>query len=276
VDEKEWTRQAIGEHASIASFCSFTLQLLTNRAPPHLVEASLRAALDELNHATAAFEIASQRASNRFGSSGEGVRIEPGALPPTSLRFEQNLTALGVATAREGCIDETLSALLMAAEVVVEGRRSSSIADKVDGLQILQTKRQIAWEEGSHAALAWKTILWICQTDGEACGKIRSEVLNRDSIPRQHVATEEKQIEMLLQPAWVKLFETLLEFAFSNEDVDENETNRVCSLEVYRMDAATAASDDSFVAADDDDDDDRMSFLEALVGSILRQVMCAH
>jgi hypothetical protein len=64
--------------------------------------------MDDLNHATTAFDMASLLT---------GQQIEPGALPPSKLAFDKNLTALALATAREGCVVETLSALALAVEV---------------------------------------------------------------------------------------------------------------------------------------------------------------
>lgn len=93
---EEWTHRAIGEHASIASFASFVIALMANQAPPHLIQRALLAAMDELNHATISFTVASILL-------GDGTNIEPGPLPPSTLTFSKNLTALGIATAREGC-----------------------------------------------------------------------------------------------------------------------------------------------------------------------------
>lgn len=56
--ESDWANRAVGEHASIASFAAFTIALMSNQAPPDLIRDSLRAAMDELNHATISFEMA--------------------------------------------------------------------------------------------------------------------------------------------------------------------------------------------------------------------------
>jgi hypothetical protein len=44
----EWTTRALGEHASISSFAAFTIALMSNNAPPGLVQDALLAALDEV------------------------------------------------------------------------------------------------------------------------------------------------------------------------------------------------------------------------------------
>jgi hypothetical protein len=47
----KWQQQALGEHASIASFNAFSLQLMVNGAPPSLLRAASKAADDEVRHA---------------------------------------------------------------------------------------------------------------------------------------------------------------------------------------------------------------------------------
>jgi hypothetical protein len=47
----KWQQQALGEHASIASFNAFSLQLMVNAAPPSLLRAASKAADDEVRHA---------------------------------------------------------------------------------------------------------------------------------------------------------------------------------------------------------------------------------
>ena len=104
----KWARNALGEHASVASFAAFSIALMTNHAPSDLVEDSLKAALDEVRHAKTSFAIASELL-------GRGV--SPGPLPPSNHQFNRDLTALAISVAKEGCVDETLSALAAAAEV---------------------------------------------------------------------------------------------------------------------------------------------------------------
>ena len=55
-----WQADALMEHASIASFARFSLQLLALGAPARLVRDAQAAALDEVRHAEHAFSIASR------------------------------------------------------------------------------------------------------------------------------------------------------------------------------------------------------------------------
>ncbi|MFZ5897429.1 MAG: hypothetical protein ACOY0T_40625 [Myxococcota bacterium] len=63
----EWARAACFEHASIASFNRFSLELLALGAPGDLVERANRAALDEVRHARLCFALASVYAGDDFG-----------------------------------------------------------------------------------------------------------------------------------------------------------------------------------------------------------------
>jgi hypothetical protein len=63
---------ALLEHASVASFARFSLQLMAAGAPASLVEAAHRAALDEIEHARLTFRLASRY---------EGRALGPGPLP---------------------------------------------------------------------------------------------------------------------------------------------------------------------------------------------------
>ena len=62
-----WLEIAQLEHASIAAFASLSLRLLAAGAPAELVTASHRAALDEVEHARIAFELASVYGGRRVG-----------------------------------------------------------------------------------------------------------------------------------------------------------------------------------------------------------------
>mmetsp|Transcript_39717 Transcript_39717/g.83496 ORF Transcript_39717/g.83496 Transcript_39717/m.83496 type:complete len:630 (+) Transcript_39717:53-1942(+) len=189
---QEWTTNALGEHSSIASFSAFSIALLTNAAPSNLVEDALHAALDEVRHAKTSFEIASKL------SGGKNI-VRPGALPESKHVFLQDLTTLALAVAREGCVDETLSALEAAAEAdllraALVTRTSNSGTNNLDTsskyadidedvLKWIHDELQtIALEESKHAALAWRTLEWACRKDEDACRAVRRQVLNENEM----------------------------------------------------------------------------------------------
>ncbi|HEU4537511.1 MAG TPA: hypothetical protein VFS00_25505, partial [Polyangiaceae bacterium] len=64
---QHWLDVAALEHASVASFARFTLELLALGAPPALVAEAQRAGLDEVAHAEVAYALASAYAGRRFG-----------------------------------------------------------------------------------------------------------------------------------------------------------------------------------------------------------------
>jgi hypothetical protein len=67
------------EHASVASFMRFALALLAHGAPADLVRDANAAALDEIEHARAAFALASALAGEPLGPAAESKSIGSGA-----------------------------------------------------------------------------------------------------------------------------------------------------------------------------------------------------
>ena len=177
----EWTQRALGEHSSIASFSAFSIALMTNQAPSSLVEDSLKAGLDEIRHARTSFDIASKLL---------GKNVEPSSLPESKHEFDHDLTALALAVAREGCVDETLSALSAAAEVESinsflengsEGSKYSNISHDV--LRWIRDElRTIALDESNHSALAWRTLKWVCSVDSDACSAVQKQVFDETKL----------------------------------------------------------------------------------------------
>ncbi|MDP2308969.1 MAG: ferritin-like domain-containing protein [Pseudomonadota bacterium] len=141
-----WARIGLAEHASVASFSRFALDLLAQGAPADLVADAHAAALDEVRHAKLAFGIASAFANDTLG---------PGPLTLGDLSLSADLAALAFATAREGCVAETLSALQMA-----EAR------DRATDPAIRAALTLIARDEARHAALAWRTVRWALLAGG--------------------------------------------------------------------------------------------------------------
>jgi hypothetical protein len=173
----EWTQRALGEHASVASFSAFSIALMTNAAPSSLVEDSLKAGLDEICHAQVSFEIASKLL---------GKDVDPSSLPESKHEFGQDLTALALAVAREGCVDETLSAIAAAFTVdeiskLLEGE---DINSKYAGIThdllhwIGEELKNITLDESNHSALAWRTLKWVCSIDSDACSAVEREVFD--------------------------------------------------------------------------------------------------
>jgi hypothetical protein len=175
---------------------------MSNQVPPDLIRDSLLAALDELEHATTSFEMATLLT---------GRHMEPGALAPSKHSFGGDIMALAMGAAREGCIAETLSALVLAAEV-----DNSASLDDVYSLLADKT-RTIALEEGKHSSLAWRTIRWVCSIDAVACDAVKTQVLN----PPNLIGAGRKRLTSAaddeVEEAWTRIHEVLLPFVTSGQ-----------------------------------------------------------
>jgi len=142
-----WTADALLEHASVASFARFSLALLAAGAPAELVALAHRAALDEIRHAQLCFALATAYA---------GEPVAPGPFPVgASLDAGTSLAALAASTVREGCIGETVAALVAAEQLA---------ATTDPAVQAALTR--IAADEACHAELAWRTVAWALQIGG--------------------------------------------------------------------------------------------------------------
>jgi hypothetical protein len=136
----EWLEDARMEHASIASFARFTLDLLAFGAPSELVELAQRAGLDEIEHARMCFGLAA-----RYGASESG----PGPLSAAGVCVAPSLFHAACAAFDEGCIGETLAALQ--AQAALERARDP---------EVRRVLAQIAQQEAAHAELAWRFVSW--------------------------------------------------------------------------------------------------------------------
>lgn len=152
-----WRRAARAEHASIASFARFALELLALGAPPELLADATAAMADELRHARQCLGVVVA-----LGGEAEG----PGPLRVAgALDEEPVLSQVLVGTLREGCVNETLAA----AEARAAAARCQDPA-------IREVLEGIARDEEAHAALAWRAVRWILAQDPSLAG-IASEVL---------------------------------------------------------------------------------------------------
>jgi hypothetical protein len=161
-----WTKEALFEHASVASFAQLTLDLLAFGAPPELVEEAQRAALDEVRHAKIAFALASAYA---------GQPIGPGALETSPARAS-SLADLARSTFRDACVGETIAAASLR-------DRARSAEDPT----VARALDAIAEDEERHAELAWSIVAWAIATGGSdvarAIGDARLAALNE--LPRR-------------------------------------------------------------------------------------------
>ena len=152
-----WTRMGQMEHASIAAFARFNLQLLSLGAPPDLVEACTQALADETAHTRLCFELASAYAGRAIG---------PGPLNVAGSLEASSLVDVVELVLAEGCFGETSAALeaLEAAEYA---------ADPV----IAAAYARIAADEQRHAELAFRFVRWALERGGNAVAeRVRSAI----------------------------------------------------------------------------------------------------
>jgi hypothetical protein len=152
-----WTRDGLLEHASIASFGRFALELLAVGAPATLVELAHKAALDEVRHAQIAFELATAYA---------GTTIGPSAFPFAggAVEVSSDLANVAARVVQEGCIGETLASMVAAEQ-----------AARATDPAVRKALEIIAEDEARHAELAWRTIAWAL---GHANPSVRRAITN--------------------------------------------------------------------------------------------------
>jgi hypothetical protein len=143
---EQWTQIALMEHASVAAFARFTLQLMSLGAPASLVERATAAMSDETKHAKACFAVASQYAAAPLGAGPLAVE---GSLD------ESTLEAIVLNTVREGCLGETLAA--------IEAREAAEHASDPALRELLLT---ISEDETRHAELAYRFVKWALSLGG--------------------------------------------------------------------------------------------------------------
>lgn len=142
-----WARVGQMEHASVAAFARFVLQLLQLGAPPQLVEDATQAMADETRHAQLAFSVACA-----LGTSAVG----PGSLDIERSLGETSLLDVVRLALREGCIGETAAAL--------EAREAALRAESPDLARVLHA---IADDESRHAELAFRFLGWALEQSPE-------------------------------------------------------------------------------------------------------------
>jgi hypothetical protein len=147
-----FSQQALAEHASVASFARFLMQLMHLGAPPELLMATQQAIADELDHARRCFSIA----------AAYGEPVGPGPLDTRGAISESTPEEVLEETVREGCVNETLAAV-----------EAALLAQKATDPLLKETFEVIASDEARHAGLAWKTVRWLVAQDPARLDTVR-------------------------------------------------------------------------------------------------------
>jgi hypothetical protein len=149
----QWRENGRTEHASVAAFARLTLDLVALGAPPSLVSAAQRDALDEIRHAELCFSLA---------RAIDGAEASPAAFPeaaraPAPSRFRTvALASLAVSSLVDGALNEGVSARIVA-----------RLARRVEDPALRAILREIAADEGRHAAHGWDVVRF-CLAEGGA------------------------------------------------------------------------------------------------------------
>jgi hypothetical protein len=172
---RAWTEAGLREHASVASFTGFLLDLLALGAPASLVAETTSALSDEVHHAQLCFAVASAFA---------GEPVGPGPLDATGARPGPRTLADAVrAAVREGCVDETVSA--------IDAAEACALASDPAIRSVLG---RIAADEWRHARLAWSFVAWALAEGGPAIRAIVDEELRVVEMLREGVLSRDETV----------------------------------------------------------------------------------
>jgi hypothetical protein len=153
----QWRENGRTEHASVAAFARLTLDLMALGAPPGLVAAANRDALDEIRHTELCFSLA---------RALDGKDESPGAFPEAqharTLPAGRTLAlaTLAVDSLVDGALHEGVSARVIA-----------KLARRCEEPQIRAVLKEIAADEGRHAAHGWDVVEWCLAEGGDAVAR---------------------------------------------------------------------------------------------------------
>ena len=192
---RAWLAHGQHEHASVASFARFSLELLRFGAPPQLLRVAHAAAAEEVEHAVAAWGLAAHFAQK----PPEALHV--GYFPVETVALSKTIAEFAARTLLEGCIGESEA---VARALYVHG--SMDAASMAYG-----TVAMIARDETRHAALAWATLRWArlkgASVSAPARGSAHAEGnAEEDAMLRsggQVSAAEAAEVNKLALKVWV-------------------------------------------------------------------------
>jgi hypothetical protein len=161
------------EAASVPAFERLARELRVHRAPPTLVRRARRCMRDEVVHTRMITRLAKRR----------GAEVDRVSIPRHE---ERGVEALAIENAVEGCVNETLGAII--AEVQAKTARAASTRALF---------QRIARDEARHAVLAWDVLAW-SMTKLDAGGSARVIRALRDAasgIDASSVAARSRDLQ---------------------------------------------------------------------------------
>jgi hypothetical protein len=141
---EHWSRMALMEHASVAAFARFVLELLSLGAPAELVREAQQAMRDEVEHAELCFGLASAYA---------GQPLAPGPLAIDGALAARSPCGLVLCAFREACLGETEAAV--EAQAALDSARDPAVK---------RVLARIAADEARHAELGYRFLQFALRT----------------------------------------------------------------------------------------------------------------
>ncbi len=153
----QWRENGKTEHASVAAFARLTLDLMALGAPPPLIAAANRDALDEIRHTELCFSLARAIDGNSV-SPGPFPQAQRVATLPRSRTLA--LAKIAVDSLVDGALHEGVSARVIA-----------KLARRCEVPAIRSGLKEIAADEGRHAAHGWAVVEWCLDEGGRPVGQ---------------------------------------------------------------------------------------------------------
>jgi hypothetical protein len=210
----QWCENGRTEHASVAAFARHTLDLIALGAPPSLVAAAQRDALDEIRHAELCFALA---------RSIDGGDRSPGAFPQAARSVTlpkprlMALSELAVDSLVDGALHEGASARIVA-----------KLARRCEDPAIASILKEIAADEGRHSAHGWDVVRWCVAEGGEPV--LRSLEAAARALPQ---TVHSELPEAARQGAWER-------WGIAGEALEADELSRARADLVRRVEALAA------------------------------------
>jgi hypothetical protein len=175
-----WASDGLDEHASVASFARFALELLALGAPPRLLREVQAAIADELRHAELCFELA-----HRDG----GAAVGPGPLRvgAHTLARVGDPVATALALFEEGCLNESVAAC--------EAADAAGACQDPAARHVLEI---LAADERRHATIAWGALRWLIDSYGERVSEPLRARLGRLNRERPGAARDQHELDSRL------------------------------------------------------------------------------
>jgi hypothetical protein len=165
----QWRENGRTEHASVAAFAQLTMDLMALGAPPELVAAAQKDALDEIRHAELCFSLA-RALDGRAQGPGPFPEVRQ-ARGVSSLRSVA-LAGLAVDSLIDGGLHEGVSARILA-----------TLARRCELPAVQALLKELAADEGRHAAHGWDVVEWCLAEGGAPVARALSGAVQ--ALPRQ-------------------------------------------------------------------------------------------